>query len=50
MAHGHGMVEPKVFQHYLPSIKALWADQGIQNAYDRRREFQLVSEVQSAVR
>uniref|UniRef100_A0A3B4F202 Guanine nucleotide-binding protein subunit alpha-13-like n=2 Tax=Haplochromini TaxID=319058 RepID=A0A3B4F202_9CICH len=41
MAHGHGMVEPKVFQHYLPSIKALWADQGIQNAYDRRREFQL---------
>uniref|UniRef100_A0A8C2X6G5 G protein subunit alpha 13 n=1 Tax=Cyclopterus lumpus TaxID=8103 RepID=A0A8C2X6G5_CYCLU len=41
MAHGHGMVEPKVFQHYLPSIRALWADQGIQNAYDRRREFQL---------
>lgn len=43
MAHGHGMVDPKVFQHYLPSIRALWADQGIQNAYDRRREFQLVS-------
>lgn len=43
MAHGHGMVEPKVFQHYLPSIRALWADQGLQNAYDRRREFQLVS-------
>ncbi|KAJ4932354.1 hypothetical protein JOQ06_010777 [Pogonophryne albipinna] len=43
MAHGHGMVEPKVFLHYLPSIRALWADQGIQNAYDRRREFQLVS-------
>ncbi|XP_022065770.2 LOW QUALITY PROTEIN: guanine nucleotide-binding protein subunit alpha-13b [Acanthochromis polyacanthus] len=41
MAHGHGMVEPKVFQHYLPSIRALWADQGIQSAYDRRREFQL---------
>ncbi|RVE68941.1 hypothetical protein OJAV_G00072940 [Oryzias javanicus] len=41
MAHGHGMVESKVFQHYLPSIRALWADQGIQNAYDRRREFQL---------
>ncbi|KAG7220129.1 hypothetical protein INR49_001005, partial [Caranx melampygus] len=41
MAHGHGMVETKVFQHYLPSICALWADQGIQNAYDRRREFQL---------
>lgn len=43
MAHGHGMVEHKVFQHYLPSIRALWADEGIQNAYDRRREFQLVS-------
>ncbi|XP_041857375.1 guanine nucleotide-binding protein subunit alpha-13 isoform X1 [Melanotaenia boesemani] len=41
VALGHGMVEPKVFQHYLPSIRALWADQGIQNAYDRRREFQL---------
>ncbi|XP_019714193.1 guanine nucleotide-binding protein subunit alpha-13 isoform X2 [Hippocampus comes] len=41
MAHGHGMVQPKVFQHYLPSIRALWTDQGIQNAYDRRREFQL---------
>uniref|UniRef100_A0A3Q0SSV0 G protein subunit alpha 13 n=1 Tax=Amphilophus citrinellus TaxID=61819 RepID=A0A3Q0SSV0_AMPCI len=41
MAHSHGMVEPKVFHHYLPSIKALWADKGIQNAYDRRREFQL---------
>ncbi|XP_029365091.1 guanine nucleotide-binding protein subunit alpha-13b isoform X2 [Echeneis naucrates] len=41
MAHGHGMVEAKVFQHYLPSISALWTDQGIQNAYDRRREFQL---------
>lgn len=43
MAQGHGMVEQKVFQHYLPSIRALWADEGIQNAYDRRREFQLVS-------
>lgn len=43
MAQGHGMVEQKVFHHYLPSIKALWADEGIQNAYDRRREFQLVS-------
>ncbi|XP_071765946.1 guanine nucleotide-binding protein subunit alpha-13b [Centroberyx gerrardi] len=41
MSHGHGMVETKVFLHYLPSIRALWADQGIQNAYDRRREFQL---------
>ncbi|KAJ3601563.1 hypothetical protein NHX12_032531 [Muraenolepis orangiensis] len=41
MSCGHGMVEAKVFQHYLPSIRAIWADQGIQQAYDRRREFQL---------
>ncbi|KAL2078084.1 hypothetical protein ACEWY4_025769 [Coilia grayii] len=37
----HGMVETKVFLHYLPSIRALWNDSGIQHAYDRRREFQL---------
>ncbi|KAL6475270.1 LOW QUALITY PROTEIN: guanine nucleotide-binding protein subunit alpha-13a [Colossoma macropomum] len=36
-----GIVETKVFLHYLPSIRALWADSGIQSAYDRRREFQL---------
>ncbi|TSK14692.1 Guanine nucleotide-binding protein subunit alpha-13 [Bagarius yarrelli] len=36
-----GIVETKVFLHYLPSICNLWADSGIQSAYDRRREFQL---------
>ncbi|XP_067286686.1 guanine nucleotide-binding protein subunit alpha-13a [Pseudorasbora parva] len=36
-----GMVETKVFLNYLPTIIALWKDSGIQNAYDRRREFQL---------
>ncbi|KAG5262604.1 hypothetical protein AALO_G00276860 [Alosa alosa] len=36
-----GLVETKVFNHYLPSIRALWNDSGIQNAFDRRREFQL---------
>ncbi|CAO2645889.1 Guanine nucleotide-binding protein subunit alpha-13, partial [Lemmus lemmus] len=36
-----GMVETRVFLQYLPAIKALWDDSGIQNAYDRRREFQL---------
>ncbi|XP_029015379.1 guanine nucleotide-binding protein subunit alpha-13b [Betta splendens] len=41
MANGHGMGEAKVFQHYVPSIRSLWADRGIQDAYDRRREFQL---------
>ena len=37
-----GIVETQVFLQYLPAIRALWADSGIQNAYDRRREFQLV--------
>uniref|UniRef100_A0A674I7X7 G protein subunit alpha 13 n=1 Tax=Terrapene triunguis TaxID=2587831 RepID=A0A674I7X7_9SAUR len=36
-----GMVETQVFLQYLPAIKSLWADNGIQHAYDRRREFQL---------
>ncbi|XP_062388707.1 guanine nucleotide-binding protein subunit alpha-13b [Sardina pilchardus] len=36
-----GLVDTKVFMQHLPSICALWADSGIQNAYDRRREFQL---------
>lgn len=39
----HGQVETSVFLKYLPSIQALWADVAIQHAYDRRREFQLVS-------
>ncbi|XP_028979388.1 guanine nucleotide-binding protein subunit alpha-13b [Esox lucius] len=37
----NGMVETRVFLEYIPSIQALWADSGIQHAYDRRREFQL---------
>uniref|UniRef100_A0A3Q0RR88 Guanine nucleotide binding protein (G protein), alpha 13b n=1 Tax=Amphilophus citrinellus TaxID=61819 RepID=A0A3Q0RR88_AMPCI len=36
-----GQLETSVFLQYLPAIRALWADSGIQNAYDRRREFQL---------
>uniref|UniRef100_A0A3Q2Y488 Guanine nucleotide binding protein (G protein), alpha 13b n=1 Tax=Hippocampus comes TaxID=109280 RepID=A0A3Q2Y488_HIPCM len=36
-----GQLETPVFLQYLPAIKALWADSGIQHAYDRRREFQL---------
>ena len=39
----NGQMERTVFMKYLPSIAALWTDSGIQNAYDRRREFQLVS-------
>ncbi|GCB73140.1 guanine nucleotide-binding protein subunit alpha-13 [Scyliorhinus torazame] len=36
-----GLMETRVFLQYLPAIRSLWADSGIQNAYDRRREFQL---------
>lgn len=28
-------------QPYVVAIKSLWADPGIQEAYDRRREYQL---------
>lgn len=28
-------------QPYISAIKMLWADPGIQEAYDRRREYQL---------
>lgn len=28
-------------QPYIGAIKMLWADPGIQEAYDRRREYQL---------
>ncbi|XP_007421675.1 guanine nucleotide-binding protein subunit alpha-13 [Python bivittatus] len=36
-----GMVQTQTFLQYLPTVRALWADSGIQHAYDRRREFQL---------
>ncbi|XP_068440065.1 guanine nucleotide-binding protein subunit alpha-13-like [Clinocottus analis] len=36
-----GQLETSVFLRYLSAIRALWDDSGIQNAYDRRREFQL---------
>lgn len=38
----NGQLESSIFLQYLPAIRALWADSGIQNAFDRRREFQLV--------
>lgn len=36
-------VEPGEFQLYVMALSALWADAGIQEAYARRSEFQLVS-------
>lgn len=34
--------DAKLFQRYVPSLKTLWGDASIRNAFDRRREFQLV--------
>lgn len=40
---GASGVEPSEFQLYVMALSALWADTGIQEAYARRSEFQLVS-------
>uniref|UniRef100_A0AAQ5ZFW6 Guanine nucleotide binding protein (G protein) alpha 12a n=1 Tax=Amphiprion ocellaris TaxID=80972 RepID=A0AAQ5ZFW6_AMPOC len=40
---GASGVEPIEFQLYVMALSALWADTGIQEAYARRSEFQLVS-------
>lgn len=40
---GASGVEPSEFQLYVMALSALWADAGIQQAYARRSEFQLVS-------
>ncbi|XP_005990905.2 guanine nucleotide-binding protein subunit alpha-12a isoform X1 [Latimeria chalumnae] len=34
-------VEPSTFQLYVPALRALWSDTGIQESYNRRSEFQL---------
>lgn len=36
-------LEEPVFMQYVPAMMELWKDRGIQRAFDRRREFQLVS-------
>ena len=36
-------VEPGTFQLYVDALESLWSDAGIQEAYGRRSEFQLVS-------
>lgn len=33
----------RIFLHYVPSIQSLWKDASIKKAFERRREFQLVS-------
>ncbi|XP_033631109.1 guanine nucleotide-binding protein subunit alpha-13-like [Asterias rubens] len=39
------LVDSTVFSEFVVSCRALWADSGIQGAYDRRREFQLADSV-----
>lgn len=36
-------LDSRLFVHYAPHIHSLWLDRAIKRAYDRRREFQLVS-------
>lgn len=36
-------VEPATFQLYVPALSAIWRDSGIREAFSRRSEFQLVS-------
>lgn len=40
------MLDDRLFLHYAPSLRSLWKDSGIRNAFDRRREFQLSDSVQ----
>ena len=35
-------IDTDMFMSYFDCVKRLWRDKGIQDAYDRRREFQLV--------
>lgn len=44
---GASGVEPSEFQLYVMALNALWADAGIQEAYARRSEFQLVSRLET---
>ena len=36
------MIDTDLFMSYFDCVRRLWRDRGIQDAYDRRREFQLV--------
>ena len=35
------IISYKDFIKFVPAIKKIWADSGIQQCYDRRREYQL---------
>ena len=36
-------IDDLMFHDYVPALVALWQDRGVRTAFDRRREFQLVS-------
>lgn len=37
------VLDTRLFLHYVPALQSLWKDASIRRAFDRRREFQLVS-------
>lgn len=41
--HSSNELDVDTFRQYVPVIEHLWQDRAIKKAYDRRREFQLVS-------
>lgn len=41
--HSNNDLDVDTFRQYAPVIHRLWQDRAIKKAYDRRREFQLVS-------
>lgn len=41
--------EPQQFMQYVEPLQALWKDDGIQEAFSRRNEFQLVSDAQGII-
>ena len=41
--YDNSKLDESVFQNYVDSLRKLWSDSGILAAFDRRREFQLVS-------
>ena len=41
--HGGNGLDIETFHQYAPIVHHLWQDSSIRKAYDRRREFQLVS-------
>lgn len=41
--HSSNDLDVETFRQYAPFINRLWQDKAIRKAYDRRREFQLVT-------